>query len=482
MEKNLPKDLTAVWADVQYYFKVRLEMLKMAVIESGAKLTADLITNTIVVITLLLAFLAGSVTLAFYLSALFDSYTLGFGCTTIFFTLSALLIGWKKLAIENFIAGLVIRRYFTKHCEAKIEQRQWEEKYSAGEVVSVTKSMEAEIVEGGVTKDEPRGSETTKKHKLTWRVIWEILKNSFEGFGDHKVTKLSGSLAYYTVFSMAPLLVVVISLCGLFLGEEAARGQIYSQLSGFIGADTALQLQEIVKKASIGDKGTVAFIIGTVTLLVGATTVFSDIQDSINTIWGLKPKPKRGWLKMLQNRFLSFSVIISLGFLLLVSLAVTSLLDGFSSRLQVRFSEVSVVVFYILNQVVTLSVISLIFGVIFKVLPDAEIKWRDVAFGALVTAVLFMIGKFGISVYIGQSDVGSTYGAGGSLIVLLLWTYYSSLILYFGAEFTKSYAIARGSEIRPSHYAVTTRQVEVVSEERSVQENEEKAARIGSER
>lgn len=286
-----------------------------------------------------------------------------------------------------------------------------------------------------------------KKEKITLRGIWSILKNSFTGFSDHRVTKLSGSLAYYTVFSMAPLLVVIISLCGIFLGKEAAEGQIYSQLDGFLGKDTALQLQEIIKNAAIGNKGTVAFIIGIATLLVGATTVFADIQDSINMIWGLKPKPKRGWLKILQNRFLSFSVIVSLGFLLLVSLGVNTLLDAFSNMLQQRYKEISVVVFYVLNMAVTLLVISLIFGVIFKVLPDAIIKWRDVILGSIVTSVLFMLGKLGISVYIGQSNIGSTYGAAGSLVVLLLWTYYSSIILYFGAEFTKAYAMKYGSEI-----------------------------------
>lgn len=308
--------------------------------------------------------------------------------------------------------------------------------------------------------------------KITFKGIWEVLKNAFTGFSDHKVTKLSGSLAYYTVFSMAPLLVVIISLCGIFLGQEAAQGQIYSQLSGFLGPDTAAQLQEIIKKASLGDKSTVAFVIGVVTLLVGSTTVFADIQDSINTIWGLKPKPKRGWLKLLQNRFLSFSVIISLGFILLVSLGITALLDGFSERLQARFSDISVIFFYILNQVITLAVISLIFGVIFRVLPDAIIKWKDVILGSIVTAVLFMIGKFGISIYIGQSDVGSTYGAAGSLVIVLLWTYYSSIILYFGAEFTKAYAMAYGSEIHPSHYAVTTKEIEIETGGKSIQENQ----------
>jgi len=310
-----------------------------------------------------------------------------------------------------------------------------------------------------------------EKRKITLKGIWGILKASFTGFTNHKVTKLSGSLAYYTVFSMAPLLVVIISLCGIFLGREIAEGQVYAQLEGFLGRESAISLQQLIKNAYLDGKSTIALIIGIVTLLIGATTVFGDIQDSINTIWGLKPKPKRGWVKMLQNRFLSFSVIISLGFVLLVSLAVTSVLDAFSSRLQARFAEVSVIVFYIINQIVTLAVISLIFGVIFKVLPDAIIKWRDVIAGAIVTAVLFMIGKFAISIYIGQSNVGSTYGATGSLVVVLLWTYYSSIILYFGAEFTKAYAVAFGSEICPSHYAVTTKEIEIETDGKSIQDN-----------
>ncbi|MNK57711.1 hypothetical protein D3C87_767750 [compost metagenome] len=309
------------------------------------------------------------------------------------------------------------------------------------------------------------------KNKITFKAIWCVLKASFTGFTDHKVTKLSGSLAYYTVFSMAPLLVVIISLCGIFLGREIAEGQVYAQLESFLGRESAVSLQQLIKNAYLDGKSTIALIIGIITLLIGATTVFGDIQDSINTIWGLKPKPKRGWVKMLQNRFLSFSVIISLGFVLLVSLAITSVLDAFSKGLQARFEDVSIVVFYILNQIVTLAVISLIFGVIFKVLPDAIIKWKDVAAGAIVTAVLFMIGKFAISLYIGQSNVGSTYGATGSLVVVLLWTYYSSIILYFGAEFTKAYAVAFGSEIYPSHYAVTTKEIEVETGNNSIQDN-----------
>lgn len=307
------------------------------------------------------------------------------------------------------------------------------------------------------------------RKKITLKGLVEVWKNSFVAMGDDKITKMSGSLAYYTVFSMAPLLVMIISLCGIFLGREAVEGKIVSQLSGFVGVDTAVQLQQIIKNASLAGKSTMAAIIGGITLIVGATSVFAEIQDSINTIWGLKPKPKRGWLKMIQNRLLSFSVIISLGFLLLVSLAVTALIDGFSERLRAHFPEVTIVVFYIINILITLIVTTVIFGVIFKVLPDAKIKWKDVLAGAIATSILFMLGKFGISFYISKSNVGSTYGTAGSLVVLLLWVYYSSIILYLGAEFTKAFAVKFGSAIHPNDYAVTTKIVEVETGSKSVQ-------------
>lgn len=331
--------------------------------------------------------------------------------------------------------------------------------------------QQSENIQPNAVKQHKRRS-AKPKEKLSLKGIWAVLKDAFTGFSDHKVTKISGSLAYYTVFSMAPLLVMVIALCGIFLEKDAAQGQVYLQLKGFLGAETAAQIQDLIQKASIGDKGIVASIIGGVTLLVGATTIFADIQDSINTIWGIKPKPKRGWLKLLQNRFLSFSVIVSLGFVLLVSLGISAVLDGFSERLKLRFQDVSVIIFNGLNVLVTFIVITVIFGVIFKVLPDAKIKWRDVAAGAMVTALLFMLGKLGISFYIGQSDVGGTYGAAGSLIVILLWAYYSSIILYFGAEFTKAYAMRFGEAIHPNSYAVTTREIEVEEENASLQEVE----------
>ncbi len=308
--------------------------------------------------------------------------------------------------------------------------------------------------------------------KITLKGIWEVIKNTFSCFINDKVTKLSGSLAYFTVFSMGPLLVVMISFCGLFLGKEAVEGQVYSVLRNFIGQDTALQLQHIIENAAIGGKSKLAAIIGVITLVIGATSIFAEIQDSINIIWGIKPKPKKGLVKMLLNRLLSFSVIISLGFLLLVSLVVSGVIEALNKRLQAAYPDVTIVVFYVTNLVLTLVISMVIFGVIFKVLPDARIKWKDVMSGAFVTSLLFLLGKFLISFYISRSHVGSTYGTAGSLVVLLLWVYYSSVILYFGAEFTKAYAVKYGSEILPNSYAVTMKQVEVETGKASVQEKE----------
>jgi membrane protein len=311
--------------------------------------------------------------------------------------------------------------------------------------------------------------------KITLKGLWTVLKNSFKGFGDDKVMKLSASLAYYTVFSMGPLLIVIISLCGFFLGREAIEGQIYRQMDSFVGHDAALQIQQIIRNASISDQGTVAAIIGVVTLLVGATTVFAEIQDSINMIWGLKPKPRKGgiWL-LVKSRLLSFGIIVSLGFLLLVSLGVTAVIEGLGGRLKAVFPDVGVVVLYVANLVITFVVITILFSAIFKVLPDARIRWRDVIAGAIATALLFMLGRFAISFYIGQSNVGTTYGTAGSLVVLLLWIYYSSVILYFGAEFTKAYAVEFGRQILPAPYAVTTTMVEVEGGKESIQQKENK--------
>jgi len=310
--------------------------------------------------------------------------------------------------------------------------------------------------------------------KITWKGIWGLLKDTFTGFIDDKVVKLSGALAYFTVFSIGPMLIVIIFFADIFYGRDAIEGTVFSQIKDLVGGSAAIQIQETIKSASLSGKGTVTGIFGVVTLLIGATTVFAEIQDSINTIWGLKPKPKKGWLKMLLDRLLSFSIVVSLGFLLLVSLIITGLVEALSQHLVKVFPDLAVLVVYVLNLVITFVVVSLLFAIVFKVLPDAKIKWKDVITGAMVTAVLFMIGKFAITFYIGSSNVSSAYGTAGSLVIILLWIYYSSLILYFGAEFTKAYATVYGGLIQPNDYAVWVKQVEVEAGTGSLKQHEQK--------
>lgn len=283
----------------------------------------------------------------------------------------------------------------------------------------------------------------------------------FSEFSTDNATKLSASLSYYTIFSLAPMLVVIISVAGIFYGREAIQGQLYGQINWLIGKDAAAQVEELIKNARLSQKSGIAAIIGTITLMLGATGVFAEIQDSINFIWSLKAKPKSGILKYLFNRLLSFSLILSLGFLLIVSLLVNTFLDIFSQRLQLFFENMTVYLFMFLNLAIVFSVITLLFATIFKVLPDGRIAWKDAFLGASVTAILFMIGKFLIGYYLGQSSITSTFGAAGSVVIILLWVYYSSTILFLGAEFTKVYTRHYGTPIRPNRNAVLLEKKEI---------------------
>lgn len=297
--------------------------------------------------------------------------------------------------------------------------------------------------------------------KTYLKKIWKILVATFSGFINDNGLKLSASLAYYTVFSMAPLLILVISLAGLFLGNDAATNRLYPQIAQYVGAQAATQIQEMLKGLALSGKTGIAVVIGVVTLLVGASSIFVEIQDSLNMIWRVKAKPKKGWLKLLQNRFLSFSLIVSLGFLLLVSLVINFLMDALSKKLLHFLPYVTNLLIKGINLGITLIVISVLFGIIFKVLPDVKIRWKDVRSGAIFTALLFMLGQYGIGIYLQYAAQSSAYGAAGSIILLLLWIYYTAAILYIGAEFTQVYAEAIGCKIEPAEYAVHIMQTEV---------------------
>ncbi len=287
-----------------------------------------------------------------------------------------------------------------------------------------------------------------------FRIFWSTLTKSFTAFLGDNAIKLSASLSYYTIFSLPPLIIIIISLVGYFFGKEASQGQVYGQIAGLVGSSAAIQIQDAIKNVELSRDTPMATVIGLITLFIGATGVFSEIQDSINTIWGIKVKPKKGLIKLALNRLISFSMIVAVGFLLIVSLLVNTILDVVSTRLQHYFSHITVSVFYVLNIILVFSVITTLFAIIFKVLPDGKVNWKDALKGAAFTSILFMGGKFLISVYLSSSSLTTMYGAAGSIVIILLWVYYSSIILYFGAEFTKMYALNYGSKIVPNNYAV----------------------------
>ena len=297
--------------------------------------------------------------------------------------------------------------------------------------------------------------------KFFEKPFFKIAKATLMGFLDDKGMKLSAALAYYTIFALAPLLLLLISLAGIFLGKDAIQGKVFEELNGLIGASAALQIQDMIKAIELSDKSTFALVIGIFTLFIGATSIFGEIQDSINIIWKVKAKPKKGWLKLLKNRLLSSSIIVSLGFLLIVSLIANGVILALMDRLSRFLPDMTVWIANISNTAITFIVITVLFGAIFKVLPDVKIKWKDVRTGAIFTACLFLIGRFLIGLYISTTATGSTFGAAGSLIVVLVWIYYTAVILYLGAEFTQVYAEYKGHHIEPADFAVAVIQKEL---------------------
>ncbi|MEO5945392.1 MAG: YihY/virulence factor BrkB family protein [Chitinophagaceae bacterium] len=300
---------------------------------------------------------------------------------------------------------------------------------------------------------------------MTIKHAWHIFKKSGKSFFTHNILKLSASLAFFTVLALPGILIIIIWFTEFFYGKEAVENSVFRQIEKFIGNKAAENIQQTLENAAVTTGDQFATIVGMATLVIAATSVFSEIQDSINHIWQLKSKPKKGkgWLKLIIDRLLSFSMIITLGFILLVSLVINGTLDIVLDKLMVLYPNLTVIIVYILNIVITYLITAFIFAAIFKVLPDARIKWRHVWVGAFVTALLFMAGRFLISYFLGQNRMTNAYGAAGYVIVVLLWVYYSSMILYLGAAFTSIYVLHKGNRIYPSQYAVWVELIEVES-------------------
>jgi membrane protein len=264
---------------------------------------------------------------------------------------------------------------------------------------------------------------------------------------------MGAALSYYTIFSLAPVLLLVIAIAGLAFGAQAAQGKIVDQFGGLLGTDAAKVIQTMLEKVSNRGHGILATVVGSVTLIVGATGVLVELQDALNTVWKVVARPGRGLIGILRDRLLSFGIVLGFGFLLMVSLVLSAGLAVVDSWLG-HIIPGWVVAAYVLSYGISLGLVAFVLGAIFKILPDVKMSWSDVWVGALLTSVLFHAGKFGISLYIGKAGVASTFGAAGSLAVLLVWVYYSSLIVLYGAEFTRVYASRYGTQVVPDDNAI----------------------------
>ncbi len=282
--------------------------------------------------------------------------------------------------------------------------------------------------------------------------VWQLLKSTYSKWSKDHAPGLGAALAYYTVFSLAPLLLIVIAIAGLVFGQEAAQGQIIAQIQGLVGEESAKAIQSMIEEARKPAVGILATVIATVMLLFGATGVFAQLQESLNIIWQVEHKPGEGMWKMLKDRFLSLMAVLGTGFLLLISLVISAGISAVGATVAHVLPGPEFVL-QILNVLVSFAVVTLLFAMMYKLLPDTPVQWGDVWIGASITSLLFTIGKFFIGLYLGKSDVGVAYGAAGSLVVILIWVYYASQIFLFGAEFTAVYAESRGTQPAPTPHA-----------------------------
>ncbi|MCD7926352.1 MAG: YihY/virulence factor BrkB family protein [Bacteroides sp.] len=300
---------------------------------------------------------------------------------------------------------------------------------------------------------------TTDKKKLTFSLLFKILKDTAQGFIDDSVTRLSGSLAYATLFSIIPFLSLLVTI-GVFFHMDLAN-QLYIQLEPVVGTKVIEALRAILENAEKTNASTFATVVSLCVTVFGATTVFAEIQSSLNTIWGIKAVPKRSWLKYLKNRLLSFSFILVFAFIMLITFSITNIIVDLSKRFMVSNPDVAESLVKGGGIVVNIVVTAFIFTLIYKILPDARLKSKDVCVGAIVTTLLLLVGQWGISLYIGMANVGNVYGAAAFMVVFITWIYYSAIIIYIGAEFTQAWANEMGGKIVPDEYAVATRIVEI---------------------
>ena len=264
----------------------------------------------------------------------------------------------------------------------------------------------------------------------------------------------SAVIAYYAIFSMPGLLVIVISVGSLFFKRDVITGQLFTQISSIMGIETAKQIQNMIITISQTNKSVLATIIGLITVLLGATGVFVELQKALNVIWEVKAKPRRAVFTLIRTRLFSFGLILSVGFLLLISLTITTIIAVMGNWVMNHWPNIVLIIFYVLNFIISFGVVMLLFALLFKILPDAKIQWKYLWWGSILTAFLFILGKTAIGFYLSKTNPGSAYGAAGSIVLILLWVSYSSMILFYGAEFTRAYADYFNGKVSPTEVAV----------------------------
>ncbi|MCU7496472.1 MAG: YihY/virulence factor BrkB family protein [Ignavibacteria bacterium] len=279
-------------------------------------------------------------------------------------------------------------------------------------------------------------------------LVWNVLKETFTKWSDDKAPKLAASLSFYTIFSIAPMLLLIIAIAGFVFGNDAAQGRIVEQLQSLVGKESAVLIQNAIKQSSNLQSGIIATVIGIVTLLLGASGVFLELQDSLNMIWKVRRKPDTAVMAFLKSRLISFSLIIAVGVLLMASLIISTVISALSDFIE-RYISIPGFVLSLTDFIISLLIMVVLFSMIYRVLPDVKLSWKDVRIGGIITSLLFILGKYLISLYLGRSSISSTFGAAGSLAVFIIWIYYTSQILFLGAEFTYVYAVRFGSGIVP---------------------------------
>lgn len=290
---------------------------------------------------------------------------------------------------------------------------------------------------------------------------WQITKQTFKEFIDDNPLDYAAIIGFYTIFSLPAVLIITIRIAGAVFGQEAVKGEVVKQLGGIVGQNSATQFQSIIENAAVSDATTIGTIVGVATMIFSATTVFVALQDSLNAMWEVKAKVEKGWLKLLIGRVLSLAMVISMGFLLLVSLSIDVALGIVYDFLRQQFSGIAVYFITIGNFLVSAIISTVIFAAIYRVLPDAKIRWKNVWVGAIVTAILFVLGKYVLNIYFQHDPLADTYGAAGSLVLILVWVYYTAVIFLFGAEFTQVYSKAHDKKIEPEDTAVKVKKKEV---------------------